>query len=140
MEPVSYTHLDVYKRQVDIPAVAHEVIVLHDHDLDIQIAVWPAVGAAFTLAGYPQLLTGLDASRDLDVDAHAFMFITLAAALGAFLTDFLTRAAAVRADTLGPVSYTHLDVYKRQLQFHPSLIQRVGNPKGLNHILSFSPQ
>ena len=29
------------------------------------------------------------------------MFITLAAALGAFFTDFLTRAAAVRADTLG---------------------------------------
>lgn len=72
-----------------------------NHDLDIQIAVWPAVGAAFTFAGYPQLLPGLNAGRDLDVDAHAFMFITLAAALGAFFTDFLTRAAAVRADTLG---------------------------------------
>ena len=82
--------------------------MLHDHDLDIQIAVWPAVGAAFTFAGYPQLLPGLNAGRDLDVDAHAFMFITLAAALGAFFTDFLTRAAAVRADTLGLVTLEDL--------------------------------
>ena len=79
---VSYTHLDVYKRQ-------------------ILVNVWQYAGMTMViyLAGLQSIPTELYEAGKMDGASgiSAFRYITI--------------------PLLGPVSYTHLDVYKRQLKF-----------------------
>ena len=91
--PVSYTHLDVYKRQIVGKLAA-------------------TLGGKATIKTYSnqrQALAGAD-------------FVVCCFQVGGYepctVTDFeVPKAYGLRqtiADTLGTVSYTHLDVYKRQ--------------------------
>ena len=104
---VSYTHLDVYKRQsLNVPQLRG---TLRGRPLDAR--------GDFTLRGQQgqgDLALSLGGSRvtargsvgnNLDVQA-AFQPL--------LLNDLLPGGAGSLAGTLKPVSYTHLDVYKRQ--------------------------
>ena len=95
-ESVSYTHLDVYKRQEAAPA-------LYVQRLPIEVdSKMLAIAAHFVETQ----------------DAIAFVEERDGNRIGAILCD--TRPSAFPPSGLGnvgPVSYTHLDVYKRQA--HP---------------------
>ena len=83
--PVSYTHLDVYKRQLQIPSRSLRLYLL--------------VTTALTLC-------------------TLFPFGAEHYVTACLLTGALMTAASI------PVSYTHLDVYKRQMwQSVPTLYQ-----------------
>ena len=75
MIPVSYTHLDVYKRQV-------RVLLYNIIHLELQPG---------TAVSENELSTTLSLSRTP------------------------VREALIELNRIGPVSYTHLDVYKRQI-------------------------
>ena len=81
-DPVSYTHLDVYKRQVQQMEADHQ---------------W---------------------YRSLSAEDRSWVGLVAQAGLSSFLEWFGGEQIrpAVTADVFGtaPVSYTHLDVYKRQ--------------------------
>ena len=84
--PVSYTHLDVYKRQVSAG------ITSFNFNLGIQLSVFDKV--------------------DIGVNADL-----RGLALGSKKTGYYSSTAGYnKVDSLNlhPVSYTHLDVYKRQ--------------------------
>ena len=90
-EPVSYTHLDVYKRQ-DVPKV---FTILMEY---IQLAS-EAVVAVFLCVTL------------LLVD---FKMTVVMGGILVFMTLLIMRVMKNRLNSMGPVSYTHLDVYKRQ--------------------------
>ena len=94
---VSYTHLDVYKRQVIQPLV----LVIHDqrrvvmgHEIIIQQG--PA-GSAVPVRKWVDILKYRVEVRSCPDHVRSTVF-----------ADFLQQIGHV------PVSYTHLDVYKRQ--------------------------
>ena len=94
--PVSYTHLDVYKRQVRDGDIAH--IVFGEKDFDIA-ASFDIISAQ---SGQVFGDNAADLSR-LNIGNHALK----------------RRAVEIAACiTVIPVSYTHLDVYKRQRMGH----------------------
>ena len=69
-------------------------------NLDIQIAVRPAIHTALSLIRYTHLLTGLNACRNLDIQLHTLMLIALAMALRTLVHNRLTRSVTVRAHRL----------------------------------------
>jgi len=91
--PVSYTHLDVYKRQAQDIVNWTPTIISAAQTIDATVATLdPANAAVILLAG-----TTFTAAATL-VEAQAKTYL-----------------ANPTATALQPVSYTHLDVYKRQL-------------------------
>ena len=82
INPVSYTHLDVYKRQTGAK------IINRNLDAHAMQGVDHRNGGAWVVHG---------------------------GALGEFNFQPLGRSTAVGQQGLDPVSYTHLDVYKRQV-------------------------
>ena len=74
------------------------------------------LGAAF----YYEKLAGAAVSAPLAV-VIAIAASFLAGALAALLFSFLTITLRANQNVTGPVSYTHLDVYKRQIRAQPTL-------------------
>ena len=92
---VSYTHLDVYKRQIQDPALL--TAISYDQD--------PEALRAFMVGDL-----GLDeASVDAAIEARQVY-----AEKQAESQAFDTFSAYLKEQDPTPVSYTHLDVYKRQ--------------------------
>ena len=108
-DPVSYTHLDVYKRQVQggVGTQGGNVKV-GIQDLHL------AVGLDVT-GGDLALAAGLDIDR---LDALTVELRNDALHVEDDLRHILLHAG----DAAEPVSYTHLDVYKRQLVDQPPLL------------------
>ena len=108
-KPVSYTHLDVYKRQhFDIVNDRTNRDVLQRHGvagLDVN-----------GLVGGDDLVAGCQALRGQDVGLFAVSVVHQSDERRAVRVVFQTldRALDVELATLEAVSYTHLDVYKRQ--------------------------
>ena len=94
---VSYTHLDVYKRQVDLHAVTVRQV--------------PAELRRRTYETFALLLAlGLDPQENtVFVQSHVAAHSQMCWALNCYTY-------------YGAVSYTHLDVYKRQIIYHISLL------------------
>ncbi|MPM98917.1 hypothetical protein SDC9_146107 [bioreactor metagenome] len=70
------------------------------HDFDIKVAIRATVGPTFAFAGNTQLLSGLNAFRNLYINIDAFMFIAAAVAFTALISNYLTGTVAVRTDIL----------------------------------------
>ena len=116
MSPVSYTHLDVYKRQILVNLPLSGVINQFSEGVGEThgIIQWLFEVGIEASEAFPILLfIGIGAMIDFGpLLANPKLFLCGAAAqAGIFLTILL--AAALGFD---PVSYTHLDVYKRQHQ------------------------
>ena len=90
METVSYTHLDVYKRQVSV------------NDLVMIVAFAPI--AAFLLG-----------VTDVTVPWETLLLSTILYVVLPLAAGMLTRRALAKRSPHAAVSYTHLDVYKRQV-------------------------
>ena len=123
LAPVSYTHLDVYKRQLYILA-AILVPALYGGRTAM---------AAFIAASIAVLLAGRVLRRTLPILSFSFIVLitvviiqglfragntTVAFALGpvVFYREGLSFALGIGLNVVKiPVSYTHLDVYKRQM-------------------------
>ena len=110
MGTVSYTHLDVYKRQAKYTAVSVRECALDVAamaETSTKVFVYEAMGRH---AGWLAAAAGL-AGTGKDDAPHPVSYTHL---------DVYKRQAPRSAPhTLAqfePVSYTHLDVYKRQLQ------------------------
>ena len=122
LRAVSYTHLDVYKRQLLFPEAIFRIFTADPDVLVFSrsflyvcmlILLFSAllgplegvvVGTGFAMLGF---LGGLLDGIVLRICFSFFFGFALGmGAVGFFLGDALAR--------LGPVSYTHLDVYKRQ--------------------------
>ena len=105
---VSYTHLAVYKRQV----LGAAQIALKNLDLSGQILAGripladegPDVLAPFDPVSYTHLCRYLERRMHLHYDPLREVLVTVG---GSEAIDMCIR-------TIVPVSYTHLDVYKRQ--------------------------
>ena len=96
--PVSYTHLDVYKRQV-FDAMTHAFFTLS-----------VGIGAMEIFGSYQK--------REHSIPGEAKNIVildTFVALMAGFIIIPACFAYGVQPDA-GPVSYTHLDVYKRQDQ------------------------
>ena len=96
--PVSYTHLDVYKRQVLVALLAGVLFV----------GSWLFALAAFlclSLALYEEL-TALSRGGHYPVWWTSFAGLAISVPLMMFYSSLVIIPI--------PVSYTHLDVYKRQ--------------------------
>ena len=104
MYPVSYTHLDVYKRQNDTWARDHGAITMMDVDAPSLLD--------FTFNGW-----GLKFASDLD-NQITRRAIENGVLKGRYVNrlGFVLEGGSIESDGMGtlPVSYTHLDVYKRQ--------------------------
>ena len=115
MLSVSYTHLDVYKRQLSADTMAELAAVLDA--LDAQ----PPKGLVIRSGKPTGFIVGADVNEFAELNTPE-----QGRALVARGWNLFNRLAAVRYPTLAliqghclggglePVSYTHLDVYKRQ--------------------------
>ena len=109
MRAVSYTHLDVYKRQV-------QWLPRHKY---AENAVRCRVNVQL---GGVRVALGLERNKVVRVILHFRQpvhdkFVVLArcqADLGQFFAEKIRCVRSGDAEALGAVSYTHLDVYKRQ--------------------------
>ena len=153
--PVSYTHLDVYKRQAQNGVIAYRLdrdglrAAVYRADTDaLEVALnddaWPE--NAMQLLGdavlevacqrpddiRPAARRCVAALRDRDWEGDAELADQIESAFGWGPTPLLKRlpvdleelAGVLEGDPLtggGPVSYTHLDVYKRQGQARVAL-------------------
>ena len=99
---VSYTHLDVYKRQVlvGVDADAQPIHVVADLGAGIRVMLADAAGKD----------DGIHAAHSGNVAANGLFDLVVQHVAGQ-----LCALVAV-CGSLFPVSYTHLDVYKRQPQ------------------------
>ena len=110
IKPVSYTHLDVYKRQIRMVTIAPELpnalaAIAHFAEAGVVVAL------GHTDADFEQTRRGIAAGAT--VATHLFN------AMPALLHRAPGPVLALLEDervTLEPVSYTHLDVYKRQVR------------------------
>ena len=100
MVPVSDTHLDVYKRQtVNFPDLRVPNLVIKDESYGIKYT-------NFTIT----------TSDGVTVPESVLLNITKVAN-STIIVAGENVGYTVVINNYGPVSYTHLDVYKRQLQF-----------------------
>ena len=105
--PVSYTHLDVYKRQTI--AIIFIVMLLSSLCTEL-IGVHALFGAFMAGVIMPQQWH----FRQIVTDKVEDVALILLLPLFFVITGLRTHINAVNTPT--PVSYTHLDVYKRQKQ------------------------
>ena len=127
-KPVSYTHLDVYKRQT-LTTLAIYVVsftFLYHYLPDRQVQWRQAfLGGAITAALFVlgRYLIGLYIAQAAPGSAYGSMgalvillvwmyYAAVVFFVGALLTAVIDERARAKAT---PVSYTHLDVYKRQV-------------------------
>ena len=102
IEAVSYTHLDVYKRQVDDRAHQHDEAHHGDHGQ--------------LLAGEQQTQQTLSLIHiSTMMVAHLPPSSRLTEATAAMQGVYSRQNTSSGAACAGAVSYTHLDVYKRQI-------------------------
>ncbi len=96
--PVSYTHLDVYKRQiVNDPALVFDDIVTNEQILSRAKDISGYYDDLIEMTSYwPVSYTHLDVYKRQDISGY--------------------YDALIEMTSYWPVSYTHLDVYKRQEQ------------------------
>ena len=113
---VSYTHLDVYKRQLIsfISATSTGVCMF-------------LIGIEMTAVGTPFLVRGITSPSVPPKPDSTFIvcFIFLATAVSYNFLDIFLSITGLNSTTAplpssGPVSYTHLDVYKRQTWYFAS--------------------
>ena len=124
---VSYTHLDVYKRQpVEYP-LFHKSFPFHSYygfrfslPVDINEKNWPHLKSSGSMIFFAFAALDLIVKR-VEGECYVAFFGTLRLAapdIGADIFCFTLRYTAVDCNielcTYIPVSYTHLDVYKRQ--------------------------
>ena len=125
---VSYTHLDVYKRQ-KVPFTGDFYVGIgvcaHDKD-DVQkavfqkVSIWPLAASS----GKPVLLSSLETVTIASTDRHVEYVDTAHFEAPNWSPD--GKSLIFNQDGTLPVSYTHLDVYKRQLpRSHPSPRSRI---------------
>ena len=110
---VSYTHLDVYKRQTVTVAEAERFSVQAPSLTDTNLSVWFAVTPEIVTVAVPpvRVVVVLEPSLTLYVTTAPLVPIRVKMALlPAQMAEFVPLMVAVAA-----VSYTHLDVYKRQV-------------------------
>ena len=108
---VSYTHLDVYKRQQAAPAQWN----LHNHPFALSAVICDAQRNAWSGSTTCEEL----AAHYLAAGATPSPTMTLEfAAPTAFKSREMQMPMPLPGLVFGsPVSYTHLDVYKRQVQY-----------------------
>ena len=104
--PVSYTHLDVYKRQAEI-VTALEYMTLHPEFKHGKVA--------FSFTPDEEIGTSQD---NFDVEAFGAQFaytvdLSLIHIYSGSYPEWFPGASYI-GERPGSVSYTHLDVYKRQ--------------------------
>ena len=109
MIPVSYTHLDVYKRQAVLPAITLSItgvanIAMHTREKMIDVME----------SDYMLFATARGESKKTMVIRHGLRNI----ALPAMTLQFASISEIIGGSVLveQAVSYTHLDVYKRQVE------------------------
>ena len=116
--PVSYTHLDVYKRQIDGCLIFGMPLVAFS--LQAGLMEGRRMPLAFCALGlgalYAALAWWLRRRKDYQVLAQAYALLAVGfATLSVPLALSAQATACVFAlEGAAPVSYTHLDVYKRQ--------------------------
>ena len=93
--PVSYTQLDVYKRQLEPSAPAKFALALAQVGAGFLVFVWGASSVG------PEVATPV-------------LFVFLLYLLHTTGELCLSPVGLSAMNRLAPVSYTHLDVYKRQ--------------------------
>ena len=105
---VSYTHLDVYKRQGH-PATVHRSVTRSIRNVAVH-------GVATLEDGQPALLAVASDGCTIGLyGGKSAVKVVRAASRIVRLTVSPFTSHFVYEDEGGPVSYTHLDVYKRQL-------------------------
>ena len=125
--PVSYTHLDVYKRQVVsrvFPAGA-VVAVITGEQAQKRVRVIIIAGPTGTREVKIQMgLRGIKDFRlqltQIHLNAEFVMPHLLQFNGNVFMELVSPAGRALPVEGRGSVSYTHLDVYKRQVQEHGS--------------------
>ena len=124
VRPVSYTHLDVYKRQFIYRTITIKDLyqLMVDSALGSAIVMFIVACAGFfawfiTTQGIAQMASNLL----LTVAGNKFMFLIIINIILLIAGCFIEANSALYIFTpimlpvaLAPVSYTHLDVYKRQ--------------------------
>ena len=104
MEAVSYTHLDVYKRQGSIEANEEGFtgVLLHHLGKISEILIF-LIGA-MTIVELIDLHRGFDIIKEWIGTKNRKKLLWIVGIIGFILSAIIDN----------PVSYTHLDVYKRQ--------------------------
>ena len=119
--PVSYTHLDVYKRQQErVPGATGEIVNVKPEISkdDIRIEIKDIVKSMKEMVSLTDAKIICSGGRGLG-DASGFELIQkFADKVGGVVGSSRAAVDAGWIDhshQVGPVSYTHLDVYKRQV-------------------------
>ncbi len=142
--PVSYTHLDVYKRQhfinpKDVENVVDQIVQLTDGGADYS---FECIGNVTTMRQAlecthkgPVSYTHLDVykrqhfinPKDVENVVDQIVQLTDGGADYSFecIGNVTTMRQALECTHKGPVSYTHLDVYKRQHFINPKDVENV---------------
>ena len=137
--PVSYTHLlfSVYKEREGrafSPCVhLHDALFTVYNFSEIRFQSSAAYQAAVDIRLYQQFRSSCSVYRSAVLNTDSFC-----SCLIIDLCDALTDALAY---FLSPVSYTHLDVYKRQIPTCASSSFRLGEPEAsMMFLIDFSPR
>ena len=109
INPVSYTHLDVYKRQEDVFANIDKIL---NREMNISKRSVLEIQSAGDSIDFPYALNDFSVSRN-----ETTSMITIETHINdEFLTYYWGDGLIISTPTGSTaVSYTHLDVYKRQL-------------------------
>ena len=131
---VSYTHLDVYKRQTQDPAIMKRQLRYEFLDTLLSMGIgWMINSAMIILAAAVFFAHGIEVTELEQAEELLRPLIGPAAgiifAIALLFAGFASSAtagmagASIFAGMFGAVSYTHLDVYKRQALYRvPSVV------------------
>ena len=113
--PVSYTHLDVYKRQLlheEVAAFVEGTLSRSAPGQGFSSAVLALLpGAPVAMVGAGMATKGVAMAKS---GSAATWLVALAPLVGVFAGMMANWLSVRSAPTARAVSYTHLDVYKRQ--------------------------